>query len=158
VPSGQPQTIAPGYLHRLRIDPKTAKMLGAERLSDRTCEFPTVAPARVGQAARHTYLNTRTQRAKGTDLFDAIACFDHQRGELAVADLGDHRYPSEPIFAPNPENPEQGWILTVVYEGDRHSSEVWIFESHALENGPICRLALPQAVAFSFHGTWRTAP
>jgi all-trans-8'-apo-beta-carotenal 15,15'-oxygenase len=158
VPSGQPQTNAPGYLHRLRIDPKTAKLLEAERLSDSTCEFPTVAPAKVGQAARHTYLNTRTQRAKGTDLFDAIACFDHQRGELAVADLGDHRYPSEPIFAPNPEDPDRGWLLTVVYEGDRHSSEVWIFESHALENGPICRLALPQAVAFSFHGTWKTAP
>jgi all-trans-8'-apo-beta-carotenal 15,15'-oxygenase len=157
VPSGQPQTDAPSQLWRLRIDPKTANVIRSECLSDRTCEFPTVAPALVGQSARYTYLNTRSDHSKGTDLFDAIASFDHERGEMTLADMGANSYPSEPIFAPNPENPEQGWILTVVYRGDRHTSEVWIFESHALENGPICRLALPQPVAFSFHGTWNAA-
>ncbi|WP_404790346.1 carotenoid oxygenase family protein [Altericista sp. CCNU0014] len=155
VPSGQPQTDAPGHLWQMRIDPKTAKLSGAERLSDRTCEFPTVSPALVGQPSRYTYLSVRSSKSQGTDLFDAIAVFDRDRGELSVADLGDRCYPSEPIFAPNPEDSERGWILTVVYEGDRHSSEVWIFESQALERGPICRLALPQPVAFSFHGTWR---
>jgi all-trans-8'-apo-beta-carotenal 15,15'-oxygenase len=157
VPSGEPQTNAPGYFCQMRVDPKTAKMSGAERLSDRTCEFPTVAPSLVGQRSRHTYLNARSEQSKGTDLFAAIASFDHKRGEITIANMGESHYPSEPIFAPNPENPEQGWILTVVYRSDRHTSEVWIFESHALENGPICRLALPQPVAFSFHGTWRAA-
>lgn len=157
VPSGNPQTEAPSQLWRLRINPKTAQVSSAVCLSDRTCEFPTVAPALVGQPSRYTYLNTRSDRGKGTDLFDAIAVFDHERGEMTVADVGEHCYASEPIFAPNPENPEQGWILSVVYDGDRHASEVWIFDSHALDDGPICRLALPQPVAFSFHGTWKAA-
>lgn len=157
VPSGQPKTDAPSQLWRIRIDPKTAKVSSSQRLSDRTCEFPTVAPALVGQSARYTYLNARSEHSQGTDLFDAIAFFDHERGEMTVADMGADSYPSEPIFAPSPDNPEQGWILTVVYRGDHHASEVWIFESHALENGPICRLALPQFVAFSFHGTWKAA-
>lgn len=157
VPSGHPQTDAPSQLWQLRIDPKSAKVSSSECLSDRTCEFPTVAPALVGQSARYTYLNIRSDRSKGTDLFDAIACFDRNRGETIVADVGAHGYPSEPIFAPDPANPEQGWILTVVYRGDRHASEVWIFESDGLENGPICCLALPKPVAFSFHGTWRAA-
>jgi all-trans-8'-apo-beta-carotenal 15,15'-oxygenase len=158
VPSGQPQTNAPSQLWRLRINPKTANVSSAVCLSDRTCEFPTVAPMLVGQPSRYTYLNTRSERSQGTDLFDAIACFDHERGEMTVADVGEHRYASEPIFAPNPENPPgQGWILSVVYDGDRHASEVWIFESHKLGNGPTGRLALPQPVAFSFHGTWKAA-
>lgn len=157
VPSGQPRANAPSQLWRMRIDPRTAKLSGSECLSDRTCEFPTVAPVLVGQSARYTYLNTRSEHSKETDLFDAIAAFDHARGEMTVADMGANSYPSEPIFAPSPENPEQGWILTVVYRGDRHTSEVWIFESHTLESGPICRLALPQPVALSFHGTWKAA-
>jgi all-trans-8'-apo-beta-carotenal 15,15'-oxygenase len=157
VPSGHPQTDAPSQLWQLRINPTTAKVSSSECLSDRACEFPVVAPSLVGQSARYTYLNTRSDHSKGTDLFDAIACFDRNRGEMTVADVGAHGYPSEPIFAPNPANPEQGWILTVVYRGDRHASEVWIFESDGLENGPICRLALPKPVAFSFHGTWRAA-
>jgi all-trans-8'-apo-beta-carotenal 15,15'-oxygenase len=162
VPSGQPQTDAPSQFWRLRIAPQTAKVSSSECLSDRACEFPTVASALVGQTARFTYLNTRSKYSKGTDLFDAIACFDHERGEMSVADMGEHCYASEPIFSPSPENPEQGWILTVVYRGDHHASEVWIFESHGLDNhgldnGPICRLALPSPVAFSFHGTWKAA-
>lgn len=157
VPSGNIQTDAPSQLWRLRLDPQTTKVSSAVCLSDRTCEFPTVAPALVGQPSRYTYLNARSVRGKGTDLFDAIACFDHERGEMIVADVGEHRYASEPIFAPNPENPEQGWILSVVYDGDRHVSEVWIFESHALDKDPLCRLALPQPVALSFHGTWKAA-
>jgi all-trans-8'-apo-beta-carotenal 15,15'-oxygenase len=154
VPSGQSHIDAPSQLWRLWIDPQTATVSGSECLSDRTCEFPSVAPALVGQSARFTYLNTRSDHGKGTDLFDAIAAFDHERGEMTIADMGQG-YPSEPIFAPDPANPEQGWILTVVYWGDRHASEVWIFESHALENSPICRLALPHPVALSFHGTWK---
>ncbi len=157
VPSGNSHTDAPSQLWQLRLDPHTAKISSSECLSDRTCEFPTVAPALVGQSSRYTYLNTRSERGKGTDLFDAIAAFDHERGEMTVADVGEHCYASEPIFAPNAENPEQGWILSVVYMGDHHTSEVWIFESHALDNGPICRLALPLPVALSFHGTWKAA-
>jgi all-trans-8'-apo-beta-carotenal 15,15'-oxygenase len=157
MPISKPISFCRKFPPAIRINPTTAKVSSSECLSDRACEFPVVAPSLVGQSARYTYLNTRSDRSKGTDLFDAIACFDRNRGEMTVADVGAHGYPSEPIFAPNPANPEQGWILTVVYRGDRHASEVWIFESDGLENGPICRLALPKTVAFSFHGTWRAA-
>jgi all-trans-8'-apo-beta-carotenal 15,15'-oxygenase len=157
VPSGQPKTDAPSQLWRLRVNPKTAKVTEARCLSDRTCEFPTVSSALVGQPSRYTYLNTRSGRGKGTDLFDAIACFDHQHGEMTVVDCGESYFPSEPIFAPNPQRPDQGWILTVVYDSQHHASEVWIFDGLALEKGTICRLALPSAIALGFHGTWKAA-
>jgi carotenoid cleavage dioxygenase-like enzyme len=110
----------------------------------------------VGKPARYTYLSARSDQSRSTDLFDAIACFDHEREIFTLANLGPHRYPSEPIFAPNPHQSEQGWMLSVIYDAQHHASEVWIFESHAPGNEPICRVALPEAIAFSFHGTWRS--
>jgi len=40
---------------------------------------------------------------------------------MAIADLGSDCYPSEPILVPSKDNPEQGWILTVVFDGDTNS-------------------------------------
>jgi carotenoid cleavage dioxygenase-like enzyme len=48
-------------------------------------------------------------------------------------------------------------VLTVVYNGHDHRSEVWVYQGDALEAGPICRLELPEVVPPSFHGTWMAA-
>jgi carotenoid cleavage dioxygenase-like enzyme len=154
VPSGHPTTIAPGTLWRMHVNPLTAQLTAAVPLSDRACEFPVVNPQQVGHATQHLYLTARSPQAAPTDLFDALAHFNAARGELTLVDLGSNHYPSEPIFAPHPHNPDQGWILTVVYDAARGKSEVWIFEHEHLSDGPICRLALPQVIPFSFHGTW----
>jgi all-trans-8'-apo-beta-carotenal 15,15'-oxygenase len=153
VPSGHPQTIAPSKLWRMHIDPQQAKVTESMVLSDRTGEFPLVNPLEVGQPHRYSYLNVR-DRSTGTDAFDAIGCYDHHQSTMILTSLGENCYPSEPIFAPDPQNPEGGWILTVVYDGNYHSSAVWIFDAHRLGDEPICRLALPQTIAFGFHGTW----
>ncbi len=157
VPSGKPETDAFGTLWRLRVNPQTATVTEAIPLSDHTCEFPTINPNEVGQPSRYAYMAARSNQAQRTDVFDAIACYDHKLGEMTLADLGGQRYPSEPIFAPHPQQPERGWILSVVYDAKSHTSEVWIFDSQGLGDGPICRLALPQVVALGFHGTWKAA-
>ncbi len=46
-------------------------------------------------------------------------------------------------------------MITVVFDGDRECSEVWVFDSDRLEQEPVCRLALPSIVPMGFHGTWR---
>ncbi len=155
IPSGHPQTVAPGTLWQLRINPQTAQVTEAMSLSDRTCEFPVINPHEVGRASRFTYIATRSDRVAETDLFDAIAAYDSEHHRLTMADLGENRYPSESIFAPNPNHLEQGWLLTVVYDSKQHCSEMWIYENQFLQKGPICRLALPEVIPFSFHGTWK---
>lgn len=157
VPSGQPKTDAPGTLWRLRVNPQTAEVAEAHRLHDRICEFPVVSPAAAGSPGRYTFLSTHSDHNRTTDLFDAIACFDHTQDTLTLANLGTQRYPSEPIFVPNPHQPHQGWVLTIIYDAQHHASEVWVYESHRLGDEPVCRLALPGAIAVSFHGTWRPA-
>jgi all-trans-8'-apo-beta-carotenal 15,15'-oxygenase len=161
VATGQTHTAAFSTLWELCLNPKTGKVLTNQPLLDRSAEFPTVAPAWVGQAARYTYLSVRRDDAAiAEELLGAIARYDHQTQALAVADLGAHRYAVEPLFVPKPDaaSSESGWVLTVVFDGDRGSSEVWIFESDGLTDGPIARLALPRVVPIGFHGTWRPHP
>ncbi|WOD38509.1 carotenoid oxygenase family protein [Nodosilinea sp. E11] len=154
VASGQITTPADAQLWQYRIDPKTAKILDQQCLIDRHCEFPTT----IGQdETAVTYLNVhRTELTPAGELFGAIARFDPITG-LAVAAAGEGCYPSEPIPVANPANPQQSWVLTVVYDGHHHRSEVWVYQGEQLEAGPICRLELPEVVPPSFHGTWVAA-
>ena len=153
VPSGHPKTAALSTLWRLRISPQTAAVEAAQQLDSRSCEFPTVSPTVVGQPSHYTYLNARSDQCAITDLHDSLAYFDHQQETLKLSVLGEHFYPSEPIFAPDPHHADQGWILSVVYDAQRHASEVWIYEQTLSE--PLCRVSLPSAIALGFHGTWR---
>ncbi len=151
VASGQVTTPADAQLWQYRIDPKTAKILDQQCLIDRHCEFPLAFGA---DEAATTYLNVhRTVPTPLGELFGAIARFDGKTG-LTVADAGEGRYPAEPIPVANPDQPDQPWVITVVYDSHHHRSEVWVYEGHDLEKGPICRLELPSVIPHSFHGTW----
>jgi carotenoid cleavage dioxygenase-like enzyme len=91
------------------------------------------------------------------EFYGAIARFDQKTDTLTMADRGDNWYPSEPIYASDALNPEQGWVLTVVYDGNSGTSEVVVFDSDRLDDEPVCRLALPSVIPFSFHGKWKPA-
>jgi carotenoid cleavage dioxygenase-like enzyme len=158
VASGVTQTEAKGTLWQLRLDPKTGKVQQIQEVCARSAEFPSVHPREVGRPSRYTYLSIRRSGTSiSQELFDAIGRFDYQTGTLTEANLGDYRYPMEPIYAPDVSNPDQGWILTVVFDGSSQSSEVWIFNSEHLDEPPICRMALPTVIPFGFHGTWNPA-
>ena len=156
VASGYTETKAPGTLWSLTIDPKTAKVINNQQILPACNEFPLVSPAKVGQNWRYTYLNVHRQGVThGEELFNAIARYDRETGEMDVADLGDNYYPSEPVLVPSQDNPEQGYVLTVVYDGNCDRSEVRIYESDRLSESPVCRLALPAVIPPGFHGTWK---
>lgn len=159
VASGITQTAAPSRLEQVRLDPQTGKVLSTTTLVDRTCEFPVVPLARSGQPDAPTYLSIHREGAEvGREMFGAIARFDPATGHLDVADCGDDRYPMEPIYAPDADDPNRGWVLTVVFDGATETSEVWIYEGDRLSAGPVARLALPSVVPMGFHGTWRSRP
>ena len=158
VATGQTQTTAKATLWQVSLNPQTGKVLAIQEVLNRDCEFPVVPPQQVGQASRFTYLLLHRQ---GTDIrqerYDAIGRFDHQIDSLIETDLGENRYPAEPIYAPDAVNPEQGWVITVIYDGNTDTSEVWVFDSTRLNEEPVCRLGLPSVIPHSFHGTWKSA-
>ena len=71
--------------------------------------------------------------------------------------MGENSYVVEPIYAADALNPERGWVLSVVYNGNIDRSEVWVFEESSLNEEPVCRLGLPEVIPISFHGTWKPA-
>lgn len=156
VASGYTETPAPGTLWSLSVDPQTAKVISNQQILDAAGEFPLVSPAKIGQNWRYTYLNLHSNPARiGKELYNTIARYDRQTGETAIADLGENIYPSEPILVPRAKDPEVGWLLSVVYDGNTDRSEVWIHDSDRLSEPPVCRLALPTVIPHSFHGTWQ---
>jgi carotenoid cleavage dioxygenase-like enzyme len=158
VATGETHTPAKSTLWQVHLDPTAGKVTAIQEILDRHCEFPIVPQQQVGQDSRHTYLLVHQQGVDiSKEMFGAIARFDHQTETMTIAELGENRYPMEPIYAPNPQNPDWGWIVTVVYDGNTEQSEVWVFESDRLNEPPVCRLGLPSVVPIGFHGTWKPA-
>lgn len=156
VATGKTHTTAKSKLRRVHLNP-LGKVTAIADILDRDCEFPIVPQHLAGQKSPYTYLSVHRPGVDiSKEIFGAIARFEHQTETLTVADCGDC-YPTEPIYVPDPENPDQGWIVTVVYDGNTDSSQVWIFESDRLDQAPICRLGLPSVVPIGFHGTWKPA-
>jgi len=158
VASGQIQIPAKSTLWQVRIDPQTAKVKYSQELLDRDGEFPTVPPENVGKFSPYTFMSLHKKGADSTsEIYGAIASFDQQTNILKEADFGENLYPMEPIYAANSLNPNQGWVLTVVYDGNNNQSEIWVFDSERLDDEPLCKLALPSVVPMGFHGTWKAA-
>ena len=159
VASGRTVTPAPATLWRLTLDPRTGRVHEHAEVCDRSLEFPVVAPARCGQPWSRTYCALhRAGTDTATERYDAIGCFDHATARLTEADLGDGRYPSEPILAPDADHDDgRHWLLTLVYDGNIDASEVWVFDAERLEDGPACVLGLPKVIPFGFHGCWNPA-
>jgi carotenoid cleavage dioxygenase-like enzyme len=152
------QTAAKATLWQVRLDAETGKVKAIQEVLDRDCEFPVVPQSQVGQASRYTYLSLQRLGVDiSQEIYGAIARFDYQTDTLTEADLGENRYPTEPIYAPDAQNPEKGWVLTVVYDGNTDKSEVWVYQCDRLDEEPVCRLGLPSVVPMGFHGTWKPA-
>jgi len=156
VATGVTHTPAKGTLSRVQLNPQTGKITSIETILDRNCDFPGVPPQNVGKNSPCTYLSISRQ---GTDIsqeiLNAIARFDHESGTLNESDLGENRYPSEPIYVQDALNHQQGWIPITVYDGNTHSSEVWVFDGERLDEEPVCKLSLPGVIPHGFHGTWK---
>lgn len=158
VATGKTQTSAKSTLWQIRVNPLTGKVLEQQELIDRHCEFPIVKPGEVGQSWQHTYFSLHRRGVDpAREIFGAIGRFDQKTGELVEADCGESCYPMEPIYAADAIEPNRGWIVTVVYDGNANQSEVWIFDSDRLNDQPVCRLALPEVIPIGFHGTWKPA-
>jgi len=158
VATGITQTPVKSTLWQVHLTPTSGKITAIKEILDRHCEFPVVPQQIVGQASRYTYLSVQRQGVDSSqELFGAIGRFDHQTDTLTTSDLGENHYPAEPIYVPNAVNSDQAWIVTVVYDGNTDTSEVWVFDCDRLDEEPVCRLGLPSVIPHSFHGTWKPA-
>lgn len=114
VASGKTHTLAIGTLWQLVINPIAGKLVSSEQLSDRSCEFPIVAQAQVGQAWQYTYLAVhKLDTILNQELVGTIGRFDRHTHSLTTAEIDRNLYPTEPIHVVDKFDPTQGWILTI---------------------------------------------
>ncbi len=128
-----------------------------EQLSDRTCEFPRHHPDREGRPHRYAYVNTKQNL--GT-LYDGIT-------KLDLADNSETGYVAqtpgnsfcEPVFTPRPgaTDEDDGWLLSVEYQADQHTSRLVILDAKDPERGPIATAQLTQHIPQGFHGSFSPA-
>lgn len=130
------------------------------QLSPYGLDFPRVHPALEGRAAPAIYAATRAD-VRLSDPFDSIARIDavDRDRPTEVWTAREGQFVGEAVFAPHPgaSDPDEGWLIAVVYDGVAKASRLCVFESRAIAKGPIASVPLPLQ-PYGFHGFWESAP
>jgi carotenoid cleavage dioxygenase-like enzyme len=141
-------------LERWEIDPAADRVARAV-LHDRPVEWPAVAPTRVGRRHRWGYCaeppeSWREDRSAG------LVRFDLARGQVETFDPGPGRAAGEPVVvtAPGARDEEQGWVLSMVYDTSRGTTDLVVLDTSRFTGPPQATVHLPHRVPFGLHGSW----
>jgi all-trans-8'-apo-beta-carotenal 15,15'-oxygenase len=158
LPHGVPDVAWQGRYHRAVLD-LGKKSFRSEEQSELPCEFPRISSRVIGVEHRHIYVASASQGA-GTGVWDQLTRFDAQLGRATSVKLGEQQFPSEPVFVPKATsaNEDDGYLLTLVYDGLSHQSHVAVLDAAKLERGPMARAYFDHHIPFTFHGNFVRAP
>jgi len=147
--------IPEGLLERCTID-LASGTASSERLSERCCEFAMVNPRREGLHSHYAWMAV-AERETGNDPLQAIKKLDLSSGERRVWSAAPRGFVSEPLMVPRPGGTEEddGWVLTVVWNGARCSSDLVILDAATMDE--VAVLELPLALPHGLHGSWVAA-
>ena len=147
-------TLDPGQLWRFSLN-LAEGTVDKKLIESRCCEFPNVHPNRVGHSYRYLFAGAAHQ-TQGNAPLQAILKLDWETGEKQLHSFAPQGYVSEPIFVPQPgaTAEDEGWVLTVVYDGCRHRSDVVILDGRDLNRPPVATLHLKHHIPYGLHGSW----
>ncbi len=149
-------------LHRWRFDVKTGAVR-EEQLSDSLTEFGMINPAYAGRPYRYTYAATGKP---GWFLFDGLLKHDLHTGTEQRYAFGDGVFGSETAMAPRSDvaagaapgvgsaAEDDGYLVTLTTDMTADASYCLVFDAARVEDGPICKLALPERILSGTHSTW----
>lgn len=141
-------------LTRYELEPSTG-VVSEACVSRIPCELPSAPHSQVGRDHRLVFAIAGDRLGDGTThvapFFSKVVRFDRHTGEERVRDFG-HALPGEPLWIPVPSAPGGGYVTTLVYEGSRGKSALYILGADDLATLAVCEL--PHGVPPGFHGTW----
>ena len=143
-------------LHRWRFDLRTGRTR-EEPLDDRVLEFGMINQQFTGQRYRYIY----SSRAKpGWFLFTGFVKHDLQTGASTEFTLDEGRYASEAPFAPRigAIAEDDGYLVTFVTDENKGTSECVLLDARRIQDGPVCRIALPHKICSGTHAHWASRP
>ncbi|ABX08238.1 carotenoid oxygenase family protein [Prochlorococcus marinus] len=143
--------IPEGILKKCRIN-LLNKNVTTEVLSNQCCEFAMVNPRMLGMKARYSWMAT-AQKEHGNGPLQNIKKFDLFNSQKHIWSAAPRGFVSEPIMVPtSSSNEDDGWVLTVVWNGERLASDLVILNANDLSEQAI--LELPLAIPHGLHGSW----
>ncbi len=139
-------------LHRWRFNLKTGATR-EERLDDRILEFGMINARFAGQPYRYGYSTTALP---GWFLFNGFVKHDLISGESWSYTLPESRYASEAPFAPRvgATAEDEGYLVSFVTDENTGTSECILLDAQRIQDGPVCRVALPHKLCSGTHAWW----
>ena len=139
-------------LWRYIADLKTG-LVTKELLTDIQCFFGNVSPSRSTQQHNSIYMAIG---GMGTEIAppQGIARFDVDTKLMDAWMPEGYEFCGEPMFAPREGSslPENGYLLSVVFNGKTEQSDLLIFESQNVSQGPVTRIPLGIGIPHGLHG------
>ena len=147
------EEVPPGQLFRFTANLASGKV-ERQPISLRPCEFPSLAPAKVGQDARYYYIGVTDSNAPNAPL-QAVTKIDLQ-GEAKSWSAAPRGFISEPLFVPRAEGEaeDDGWVLCLIYNAARHASDLVVLDAKTLQE--VARVKLKQHIPYGLHGSFTT--
>ena len=152
------QSTSKKSLIRYTVDVRS-RSVSKDVISDLQCFFGAVNPAVSCQKHRYVYAAVG---GLGTDVAppQGIAKFDCKKGSTEVWMPKEYEFCGEPMFAArNNASPEEddGYILSVLYNGQAKESELVILRANSVPQGPIARVPLGMRVPHGLYGCFTNA-
>lgn len=127
-----------------------------DRLSDTQCFFGSVKPGDSTQKHNHIFM-----AVGGLDIDTAppqgIARFDVETKLMETWMPKEYEFCGEPMFAPKEGGDEDGYLLTVLFNGKTEQSELVVLESTNIAAGPLCRIPIGIGIPHGLHGCFTNA-
>jgi carotenoid cleavage dioxygenase-like enzyme len=129
-----------------------------QQYSDRLAEFPRLDDRLVGYENRWGYAATsRPDAISHPDAtFSGLLKYDRTGGATVEARLPAAHWTGEPVFVPRHADAaeDDGFVLSVVYDGPNDRSGIWIFDAQDFAGQPLAKLWLRNRLPLGFHGNF----
>ncbi len=144
--------IPEGLLKRCEIDLKKSSCKES-KISNQCCEFAMVNPINQGLPAQYAWMAVAEQ-LNGNGPLQGIKKLDLNNGQSCIWSVTPKGFVGEPVMIPNPNSnhEDEGWILVMVWNSERNSSELAILDSKDLRE--IAIITLPLTIPYGLHGSW----
>jgi carotenoid cleavage dioxygenase-like enzyme len=130
-----------------------------EVISDLQCSFGVANPATSAQKHRYVYTNVG---GLGTEVAppQGIAKFDCEKRTTEIWMPNEYEFCGEPMFAARKNaspKEDDGYILSVLYNGKSKESEIVVLRANAVAEGPVARVPFGMRVPHGLYGCFTDA-
>ncbi len=144
--------IPAGILSRCEIN-LLNKQVSKTKFSKQCCEFAMVNPLKQGVQAQFSWMAI-AGKEEGYAPLQGIKKINLLTLEECIWSAGPLGFVSEPLMVPRPNSQveDDGWILVLVWNGERCGTDLVILKANNLDEESI--VPLPISIPHGLHGSW----